>query len=59
MASYKDIFARNDLDLKSNIIDAIRGIINFRYKQMIDGPSKDVYISTFFLDPRKYLLKLR
>lgn len=32
--------------------DQIRAIVNYRYKQLLESGPTDVYISTFYLDPR-------
>ncbi|KAG8945457.1 hypothetical protein FRC00_010100, partial [Tulasnella sp. 408] len=53
MSEYEEIFSTNADELKKKTILDIRGIINRRYLGMVkDGPSGDVYITSFFLEPR-------
>ncbi|KIO25436.1 hypothetical protein M407DRAFT_25235 [Tulasnella calospora MUT 4182] len=59
-ATYRDIFRDNSSDgglqLPDDVISEIRAIVNTRYQQMIEHPSKQVYLATFFLDPSESLL---
>ncbi|KIO25543.1 hypothetical protein M407DRAFT_25141 [Tulasnella calospora MUT 4182] len=59
-ATYRDISRDNSSDgglqLPDDVISEIRAIVNTRYQQMIKHPFKQVYLATFFLDPRESLL---
>lgn len=39
--------------LTEDIISEVRGIVNARFSEMIEGPDRQVYLSTLFLDPRE------
>ncbi|KAG9042386.1 hypothetical protein FS837_010940 [Tulasnella sp. UAMH 9824] len=53
MSEYEEMFSSNSDELKKKTILDIRAIINRRYLGMIkDGPSGDIYITSFFLEPR-------
>lgn len=55
MCEYQEMFSSNMDELKKKTILDIRGIINRRYVGMIkDGPSGDIYIASFFLEPREF-----
>lgn len=55
MSEYEEMFSSNSDELKKKTILDIRAIINRRYLGMIkDGPSGDIYIASFFLEPRKF-----
>ncbi|KDQ13862.1 hypothetical protein BOTBODRAFT_95505, partial [Botryobasidium botryosum FD-172 SS1] len=58
MATYEELFQNNDevdgLQLPPSVLEEIRGIINARYRQMIEDPEKVVYVSTLFLDPSEF-----
>lgn len=53
MASYSDLFKSNDedLNLPSDVISNIRRLVNARYREMIEGEGKEMYLATFFLSP--------
>jgi hypothetical protein len=53
MATLDHLFKTNESGLRSETIEEIREIANARFDEMInDGPT-DVYLTSFFLDPRK------
>jgi len=53
LASIEDLFRSGQSGLQNETIKSIRAISNKRFDQMInDGPT-DIYITSFFLDPRK------
>lgn len=52
-ASVKQVLEEPGSGFTQADCDSIRGIVNFRYKQLIDEGPSDVYISCFYLDPRK------
>lgn len=54
MATLNEVFRVNEIGLSATVTQQIRGIVNFRYSEMIDGPGKEVYLVAFFLDPREY-----
>lgn len=55
MSEYEEMFSSNSDELKKKTILDIRAIINRRYLGMIkDGPSGDIYITSFFLEPREF-----
>lgn len=57
-AALKDIFMdsdkRSEPMLTEDTISDIRGIVNSRFDEMLQGPDRRVYLSTLFLDPREY-----
>ncbi|KAJ7256333.1 ribonuclease H-like domain-containing protein [Mycena rebaudengoi] len=50
-AVLQDLFAQNSISIPQAVQDEVCTIVNRRYKQMIDGPSGDLYLSGFYLDP--------
>lgn len=60
MASFLDLFKKNyeDLELPLDVVEDIRRIVNRRYREMIEGPGKLVYLATFFLHPRMLCFSL-
>ena len=57
LATYEQLFTDNSdvdgLQLPDDVINQIRKIVNARWRELTEGPGKSVYLSTFFLDPRK------
>jgi hypothetical protein len=54
LASIEDLFRSGSSGLGEYAIRSIRAIANKRFDQMInDGPT-DIYLTSFFLDPREY-----
>ena len=58
LATYKKLFTDNDdingLQLPDDVMEDICKIVNACWAELTTGPGKSVYISTLFLDPRKY-----
>lgn len=53
MATLEELLKKNSAGLDSETIGDIKAIANHRFNQMCkDGPT-DVYLTGFFLDPRK------
>ena len=56
LATYEQLFMdNNDMDglqLPEDVVDQIHHIVNACWKELTTGPGKNVYLSTFFLDPR-------
>ncbi|KAG8945373.1 hypothetical protein FRC04_000823 [Tulasnella sp. 424] len=54
-ATYTDLFKKNSeetgINLPDEVVHDVRRIVNGRYKEMIEDPSKQVYLATFFLHP--------
>ncbi|KAJ6595413.1 hypothetical protein B0H10DRAFT_1679533, partial [Mycena sp. CBHHK59/15] len=46
-----DLFEDNSLSIPLNVREEVSAIINRRYDQMIHGPSGNLFLSGFFLDP--------
>jgi hypothetical protein len=61
LISIEDLFLSGQSGLRDYTVKSAQAIANKRFDQMInDGPT-DIYLTSFFLDPRKYFLdcKLR
>lgn len=43
-----------DVQYPIDLTDAIRRLVNARWKQCTDGLERQVYLATLFLDPRMY-----
>ena len=60
LATYKQyIWDNNDVDglqLPDEVIDDIRIAVNARWRELTTGLGKGVYVSTFFLDPREFII---
>ncbi|KAJ6615668.1 hypothetical protein B0H10DRAFT_1800959, partial [Mycena sp. CBHHK59/15] len=54
-----DLFEDNSLSIPLNVREEVSAIINRRYDQMIHGPSGNLFLSGFFLDPGELILLLR
>ena len=56
LATYEQLFVDNNdvtgLQLPEDVIDEIHKIVNAHWRELMTGPGKSVYLSTFFLDPR-------
>ncbi|KAJ7081062.1 hypothetical protein C8R44DRAFT_653314, partial [Mycena epipterygia] len=52
-AVLRDIFAEDILSFPQSLQDDVCSIVNRRYEEMIDGPSGDIYLAGFYLDPGK------
>ncbi|KAJ7789074.1 ribonuclease H-like domain-containing protein [Mycena olivaceomarginata] len=50
-AVLRDFFESNSLSVPSQVREEVCSIINRRYDEMIHGPSGDLFLSGFFLDP--------
>ncbi|KAJ7847041.1 ribonuclease H-like domain-containing protein [Mycena leptocephala] len=46
-----NLFEENSLTIPLHVQDAVSAIVNRRYDEMIHGPSGDLFLSGFFLDP--------
>lgn len=59
-ATYTDLFKQDSdesgISLPDDVVRDVRSIVNGRYKQMIEDPSKQVYLATFFLHPCMLIL---
>jgi hypothetical protein len=59
LATFEQLFLDNNdvdgLQLPESVIDQVRRIVNARWQELTTGPSKNVYMATFFLDPRQSL----
>ncbi|KAF8175941.1 hypothetical protein K438DRAFT_1608022, partial [Mycena galopus ATCC 62051] len=53
-AVIRDLFAEDSLSFPQSLKDEVCAIINRRYEEMIDGPSGDIYLAGFYLDPGKF-----
>ncbi|KAJ6607118.1 hypothetical protein B0H10DRAFT_1818977, partial [Mycena sp. CBHHK59/15] len=53
-----DLFKENTLSVPLDVQQEVCGIVNRRYNEMIHGPSGDLFLSRFFLDPGKFILLL-
>lgn len=54
-AVLQDLFTNdNTLSIPQEVRDEVSTIINARYDQMIHGPSGDLFLSGFFLDPGEF-----
>jgi hypothetical protein len=62
LATYEELIKDNNkvdgLQLPDDIIDMIRKIVNARWRELTAGLSKNMYISTFFLDPHQFHLSV-
>lgn len=62
-ATYTNLFKKNSeetgINLPDEVVHDVRRIVNGRYKEMIEDPSKQVYLATFFLHPCKSSLPLQ
>lgn len=54
-AVLRDLFEADVLSFPPSLRDAVSSIINRRFDQMINGPSGDLYLSGFYLDPGELL----
>ncbi|KAJ7756553.1 ribonuclease H-like domain-containing protein, partial [Mycena metata] len=50
-AVLRDLFAEDILSFPQSLQDDVCSIINRRFDEMINGPSGDLYLSGFYLDP--------
>lgn len=58
-AELQQIFTSSDRGgFDKDTIERIIGISNFRFNQMINDAPEDAYITSFVLDPRKYIIEL-
>ncbi|KAJ6603173.1 hypothetical protein B0H10DRAFT_2440555 [Mycena sp. CBHHK59/15] len=46
-----DLFRENSLGIPARIQEQVRELVNRRYDEMIGGPSGELYLSGFYLDP--------
>ncbi|CAK5273903.1 unnamed protein product [Mycena citricolor] len=46
-----DLFTSNELGIPDNTMDEIRGHVNNRFEQLIEGPDGGVYLAGFYLNP--------
>jgi hypothetical protein len=51
-----DLFLENSLGIPEEVQEQVRFLVNKRYQEMIEGPSGDLYLSGFYLDPRTVYL---
>ncbi|KAJ7855098.1 hypothetical protein B0H13DRAFT_2358071 [Mycena leptocephala] len=50
-AVIRDLFAEDVLSFPQSLKDDVGAIVNRRYEEMIEGPSGDIYLAGFYLDP--------
>lgn len=55
MSTLRELFDNNEteLALPEDVITHIRGSANARYYNMVMASGNEVYLSTFFIDPRE------
>ncbi|KAJ6627648.1 hypothetical protein B0H10DRAFT_1779160, partial [Mycena sp. CBHHK59/15] len=52
-AVIRDLFDEDVLSFPQSLKDEVCAIVNHRFEEMIDGPSGDIYLVGFYLDPGK------
>jgi hypothetical protein len=52
-AVIRDLFDEDALSFPQSLKDEVCAIVNRRFEEMIDGPSGDIYLAGFYLDPGK------
>ncbi|KAK7015432.1 hypothetical protein R3P38DRAFT_2543872 [Favolaschia claudopus] len=57
-AVLRDFLEQNSLSLPKEVQEEVCSIINRRYDEMIHGPSGDLFLAGFFLDPGKCFVSL-